>query len=590
LPWIAKSPWLVPELQGFRPHARNIKTFNRAVRHFDRTFLTELTEEQWKHEIDTFLSTMTDSAIETAMRQQPAGIQQFHAEDIARKLKERRKYFRQEMLEYYRFISRIVSIVGSNKHELFTVTKNPDGSVHVVVNKITKDSSVSSKIYDRVFDPKVTKEIRLYGLNDDDRFVVEGGKSPIRIRMIGGSGNDMFVNNGTGGNVIVYDVKFENNIVSGNPGFHNRISMDPQANRYDRLNFKYNYVIPSLAVEFNQDDGLFLGPRAEYFKQGFRKEPYGMRQFLSARGAFKTGSVHFTYEGDYLRAFGNTDLLVRADFKAPVNVTNFFGLGNNTVKDETKDITFYRTKYNIINATAYLRRQPQSWMRINLGPTYQYFYVDSAKNAGKYVTTVVDNNSDPASIYHPQQFLGIDARLDIDSRNNKMLPSRGLLLNAGIRQLWGVNQYSHNLRTVNVDMSIFMSLARSRGLVLATRFGWAANYGHYEFPQAQYLGATDNLRGFRKQRFAGRSMLFNNTEIRVKVADFNTYLFPGSIGLTLFNDVGRVYETGENSNTWHDGYGIGVWVAPIKRIVFSIAFAHSKEENVYPRLTLGFQF
>src|SRR5689334_7048646 len=28
-PWFIKSPWLVPELQGFRAHAKNIKTFNR---------------------------------------------------------------------------------------------------------------------------------------------------------------------------------------------------------------------------------------------------------------------------------------------------------------------------------------------------------------------------------------------------------------------------------------------------------------------------------------------------------------------------------------------------------------------------------
>jgi outer membrane protein assembly factor BamA len=135
-----------------------------------------------------------------------------------------------------------------------------------------------------------------------------------------------------------------------------------------------------------------------------------------------------------------------------------------------------------------------------------------------------------------------------------------------------------------------MSLYTKKNLVLAMRFGWAKNYGKYEFPQAMYLGGTDNLRGYRKQRFAGRSMLFNNTELRIHLFDFNTYLFPGSFGISLFNDVGRVWADGESSQKWHDGYGAGVWIAPIRRVVLALSLAHSKEEDIFPRLTFGFQF
>src|SRR3954462_11978107 len=112
------------------------------------------------------------------------------------------------MDQYYRFLSRNVTIVGTNQREQFHVTKNNDGTVHVVVNKIAKDSSISSKIYDRVFDPVITREVIIYGLNDDDRFIVEGGNSKIKIRLIGGSGNDAFINNGTGKKVLAYDVTF----------------------------------------------------------------------------------------------------------------------------------------------------------------------------------------------------------------------------------------------------------------------------------------------------------------------------------------------------------------------------------------------
>ena len=135
-----------------------------------------------------------------------------------------------------------------------------------------------------------------------------------------------------------------------------------------------------------------------------------------------------------------------------------------------------------------------------------------------------------------------------------------------------------------------MSLASQTRLVLATRVGWGKNYGKYEFPQAMYMGGTDNLRGFRKQRFAGRSMLFNNTELRIRLFDFNTYLFPGSFGLLVFHDIGRVWADGENSENWHNGYGGGIWIAPIRRFVVAAVVAKSKEEKMLPRITFGFQF
>lgn len=591
MPRIARSSWLVPELQGFRPHAHNIKTFNRTARNFDRTFLTGLSEDVWKQEVDHFLRSMTDSVIETALHRQPAELQKYRMNEIISKLKARRKYFAGEMMEYYRFLSRNVTIVGTNQREQFTITKNSDGTVQVVVNKISKKDEISSKIYDRTFDPNITKELAIYGLNDDDRFIVNGGDSKIKIRLIGGSGNDQFINNGTGKKVMVYDVTFEKNEFSGSTAFRKRVFADPQTNRYSRLNFKYNLFHPGLGLEYNKDDGVILGLKFEYIKQGFRKEPYGIRQFLEAKRSFRTNSYHFIYESDYIKAIRNTDIALRADIRAPINVTNFFGLGNKTrIEDRPDDMNYYRVRYNIINATAYLRYNLQSWMQLFIGPTFQYFKVDSAQNHGRFVTNDVVNGLDQAGVYDPHHYLGADARINIDSRNNPVLPTRGLWLNAGARQLFGLEKTSSNITQLNIDMRIFMNLFEYPRFVLGTRFGWARDYGNFQFPQAQYLGGTDNLRGFREQRFAGRSMLFNNTELRVRLVDFNTYLFGGTLGVLAFNDIGRVYMPDERTNTWHDGWGLGVWMSPIRRFVFVLSAAHSKEESVLPRFTFGFQF
>jgi outer membrane translocation and assembly module TamA len=84
--------------------------------------------------------------------------------------------------------------------------------------------------------------------------------------------------------------------------------------------------------------------------------------------------------------------------------------------------------------------------------------------------------------------------------------------------------------------------------------------------------------------------MYNNTELRFKIADFSTYLFPGSIGLLVFNDVGRVWMDGESSRDWKVGNGVGVWIAPIKRFVIAAHLTRSKEEKALPYISFGFQF
>jgi hypothetical protein len=592
IPRFAAKPWFVPELQGFKPKARNIKTFNRPARNLDRFFLTELNQQDWEHHIDTFLNAMTDEVIEGALKQQPQEVQDQNMNEIIAKLKKRRQYFRDDMMKYYRFISKEVNVTGSNQREQFHVIRNPDNSVQVIVNKINKDSTVGARMYDRVFDPSITKVLNLYGLGDEDRFIVEGDRTHILVRMIGGQGNDTFIHKGNGGNLLAFDAAFEKNNISGNPGIRNRISSDPGVNTYNRLGYKYNYINPGLTAAYNIDDGVYLGGQLEVIRQRFRKEPYGIRQYVSGSFALKTGAFRFRYEGDWIKAIGNQDLLVRADIRAPVNVTNFFGVGNTTTfdKDRQRRDLYYRTRYNYVDASVLLRRQLQSWFRINYGGSFQYYKVDPEDNQDRFISDFAQNGLNPETIYKERLFAGAHLKLDINSKNNAIIPTRGFVMDVNLRPLAGLNEYSHNLLRADIDMRVYASVYNMPRLVIATRLGWGKNYGKFEFPQAYYLGGTENLRGYRRDRFAGRTRLYNNFEVRYRLADFSTYLFPGSFGVLAFNDIGRVWADGEHSTDWKVGNGVGVWLAPIKRFVIAAHFARSKEEKFMPYVTFGFQF
>ena len=85
-----------------------------------------------------------------------------------------------------------MNVVGSNQKEYFKVSNHGKG-LQVRVYAREEGNDTSFMMYDRIFEPSNTHEIRLYGLNDDDLFEIdENAKSRIKFRIIGGKGNDTF--------------------------------------------------------------------------------------------------------------------------------------------------------------------------------------------------------------------------------------------------------------------------------------------------------------------------------------------------------------------------------------------------------------
>jgi hypothetical protein len=583
---------ILPETQGFRKKAKDIRTFNKPAQNFDRFFLTALSENDWKEQIDVFLNSMTDSVIESAMHKQPREIQKYSVRKIITTLKEKRQYFKEDMMKYYRFLSKTVSVVGSNKQEEFTISKKENGAVSVVINRTDSSGNSSSKIYERTFDPSVTKEIRIYGLEGNDKFVMQGGKSKIKIRLIGGPGNDEFTNNGNGHKTIVYDVSFEQNIFSGDQNIRKKISNDPQNNNYTRLGYLYDNRSLGISLEYSADGGLFIGPKLKIVKQGFRKEPYSMSHLFAVNRAFNSSSYHIKYNADIMSIFGNTDLLIRSDARLPTSRTHFFGIGNNTVFDQTEPggHKYYFARYDIVNISVMARNRVNSWFQIKYGPVFQYFKLRNKENENRYISTIYPDAGNSKLQYSGRSFAGGELDLGINTKNNQLIPTRGVDFNIYVRSLAGLNNLSNPITQEGGDLSLYTDFISKKHVVIATSFGASHITGNYEFEQAQYLGFKQNLRGFRIDRFAGRSRVYNNSELRFIKSDVNFGLFRGSFGLFAFNDVGRVWADNERSTTWHDGYGGGIWIAPLNHLVVTASLMYSKEEKNMALLNFGFQF
>ncbi len=595
LPGLIKGRSLVPQLEGFKAAAKSISRFNFAARNLDRFFLNQLTEEDWKSAAEKLVTQMTDDVIDRAMLLQPSAIRSISTGMIATTLKARRKNIVAEVMEYYRFISQTVSVNGSDKKELYDITRNSDGAALVQIYKIDKDGAQSTKMYERKFMPEVTKEIRLYGMDGQDKFVMHGDNDKIKVRLIGGGGEDVFENKGSKqSGAIVYDKADGGNKITGR--FTNKMSNDSAVNSFQRIYFKYPFQSIFGTIGFNPDDGISVGPTFKYIRHGFRKTPYKTLHQIKLSYAFSTKAVNFKYNNEFMSVIGDkTDLLTEIEYRGPNNTSNFFGYGVYSVYDKTKTgkFKFYRIRYDLGEISLQLRQRFSDKVMATFGPVFQFYSLDKAEKLNKVRNVVLNTSAtglNPLTVFERQSYVGAKFSLTVDTRDNKVLPATGINWVSTIKRLTGLGDKSYNRVTqVNSDFSFYFNLIPD-WLVFANRVGGGINYGYgFEFYQAQYLGSDDNLRGYRKERFAGKSKFYNQAELRLRLANFRTYLFPAAFGIMAFFDAGRVWKANDNDEKMLHGYGGGIWFSPLRRLLITVSYAISKEDKL-PLVGLGWKF
>lgn len=605
--------WALPKFEGFDHEIRWAPGFSFNARYFDRSFLNELSKEKWIEAARELRKQLTDDVIEKSIRQWPDEIYEIHGPEIIAKLKSRRDDIDKYAVELYEFLAKNVDVLGSNKHELFEVNRSADGSTAVKVSKITKEGDIGKVLYERTFFPSETREIRLFALGGNDRFVF-GGKSDraIDVRVIGGEGNDELKDTssvGGGKNIYYYDS--ENKKLEYNKSNLKDLTSfkDPEVNAYNRTEFKFNRFAPLLFGNFNPDDGLFVGAGFLNINHGFRKDPFKSRHVFLASVAPLTSSYNFKYQGKFTRALGRWDLNLQADLKAPNFVNNFFGLGNETVFnddieelpdiDVDESIDYYRYRFEEIRLEASASRRFGNYATLSVGPAFQRVEMedpdgDHDRFIYDYGLTLDNNLFDEFHSYG-----GLNYQFIVDDRDNPILTLRGITFQMSGRNLAALSKDAVNVSSYETSLAVIHSFRANGRLVFAVRSGAGWNFGKYPFYQAQILDGRTELRGYRKTRFYGDSKFYSNFEVRMRLLKFQSYLFPANMGILAFHDLGRVWYKDENgidpsaadgkSTRWHKGFGGGLWFTPFNLTVLSAEYGRSDDGNmVYVRL--GFLF
>lgn len=595
LPRRARAPSLLPRIQGFDYEFQNVNTFNYNARYFDRSFLTQLSRADWQALADSVQASLTDSVLAAGLRQWPDSIYRLSGPTVLAKLQAHRAHLPEWADQYYRFLAHEVDVVGSDGPEQFEVLRQDDAHTQVTVYELPRAGQRGSVRYQRTFQSDETQEIHLYGQGGADVFVLRGKvqHGPV-VRVVAGEGADTLRDNSLVRSgrrrVTAYDAPAGLAVAARGPDTKIRFSPRPGVNQYDRQAFQYAYAGPLYPWSYNVDDGLFVGLGLLLKRPGFRKLPWAATHQLTANVALRTGAFNFGYEGNFAQVVGPFDLQVRAAVQAPNYIRNFYGLGNATelVPDEPTSAAFYRVRFRNLTLAALLRLPLGARSTVFGGPVYQG--VDVQEQPGRILDHNPDERLHPATLFRAKQYLGARLGYELTSLHARAELPQGVAGQAELLAQRPLTASAQPLSQLNASLALYRSFRFPLRLTLATRFGGTANLSaDYEFFQAATLGGLSNLRGFGRTRFAGRQSAYNNTEVRLQIARFRSYLVPATLGLLAFHDVGRVWVPGETSHVWHRGYGPGLWLAPTPQVVLAAMYGISTEGRL-PLVRLGFFF
>lgn len=579
------------QYQNFGESYANLKGLNFNSLALTRRFTNQLTKEDWIAIATEMQNQLTDEVIEEAIKGYPKEVFDEKGAETIHDLKVRRDHLVEVTETYYDMISGIISIPASNKRERFIIEVLDENRTKVEVYKLSGKGKLREKYFERTFLKEETKEIRFYGMGGDDEFVLKGNqKSGIKLLISGGPGDDLYQDNSTNKMVSkdllgIFETTIGNEYeVSSNAHLH--LSKNPIDNYYDyKKDFSWDRYYPGYFFNYNTDEGLFIGGGPKILRNGFRKFP-AVTHYLRFNYAPSSGAANLLYSGIWYERIGNWDLELESAFLFPKSFRNFFGLGNETTVED-RNLKFYRAKLTRYSIEPSLTTTVNDALTVTVGNRFSITKVDDNRDENNVVS--LPQLGFTNDIFKDQWFNSIFLEATMKDIDTPINPTQGYSLNASSNLNVGLYNTTQTFSRITSELKMYFPISFSPQITLGNRTGGAHNIGSFPFYESNSIGGTTNLRGYRGNRFSGRSSFYNNTELRFELFDFYRYLLGGKIGLSAFFDTGRVWHTRENSTLWHKGYGGGVWFNVLDAFVINTSLGHSIEGNLF-EIKAGFFF
>ncbi|HEY6089320.1 MAG TPA: hypothetical protein VD771_05980 [Gemmatimonadaceae bacterium] len=579
----------VPGLVTFKSEYADPSTMFANAMEFDRRTLQSLDKSVWDSVAISLQQRLTDAVIDNAVGALPSQYAT-GSRELAAKLKTRRDGLRGAANRYYDHLWKTADIHGTDADEQATVVRSGDGIVDVRIQ-----SGSDAPYFARRFYANETEQIRIYLHGGNDRATVEGNvRKSIPIRIIGGNGDNSFVDNSTvGGNrnpTRFYDAGMVDNVKYARDTIDEKINIDDAFNHYfNRRPWVHAYgtlippqkdrgytLRPIVSVHSQRSLGIYPVIGVQQTVYGFRKVPYSsMKQIDAARA---TASSRWRVRGILDKRFEESDMHIPVmAHMSQFEVVQFHGFGNDVadLRGRPYDVRQRQWMFNPAIGRSF---SPVS--DISLGPIVRYTTTDSLAN--RFIATL-----------RPYGFTkfgqaGLQLKAHLDSRYYPDTLKPRFVLDfkgAGYPGFWDV---SRPYESLDGFAAAFFTLPVPKKPVLAFRGGGKKLWGPFPYFDAAFLGGSEMLRTEERQRYAGDAAVYGTAEFRLPLAKF-PFILPLDVGALGFSDIGRVYVNGQSPGGWHKATGGGLWIGYLNPGTnFNVLFTNDKGHHVVTNL--GFAF
>ena len=574
--------------EGFKEKIRSVKGFNSSPLTYalDLALLSETDIETWKNEAAFIQKNLSSDAVEKAFERFPEEVRDETVLKIKEILLARKANLVKTAQDYFKIINKYSVVVGTDKDDYFNISTLPNGKLNVKAYRI-KNGKMSDLFFDKTYDSDITKEVWVYGLDDDDVFEIDKNESKIKLRIVGGHNNDVYKINENVKRVHVYDFKDKKNNYEEAYGATLHKIRDYETNTYQFLKIKEsnNEFIPTFG--FNPDDGIRLGFSNTYTFNGFRQNPFTQQHTFNAAYFFATNGYDFGYNGEFANIFEGVNLELKGKFTSPNFAINFFGFGNesqNNDDDEQLGLDFNRVRIRTIKIAPSLVWRGYLGSKVRLGVSYENFDVEETED--RFIDGFFTNTNRDTQ----QDFFSVDAEYSYSNSDNKAFPTIGMSFSLLGGYTTNLSESGRAFGFVIPSLSFDYKLDSKGKLVLATKFKGHFNIGNdFEFYQGATIGGNNGLRGFRFQRFNGKTAYYQNTDLRLSFRKKKTGFLPITPGIYGGFDYGKVWIPSEDSNIWHTSYGGGFFLNGSNILSTNIGLFNSTDGARFT-FGLGFEF
>ncbi|PWB26947.1 metallophosphoesterase [Flavobacterium sp. HTF] len=560
-------------MRTFKNKIDNVKWLSREPYPMDLAFLKTADEKDWVEQAKFIQENLSDSDIDNAFKNLPKEVQDETIDEIKRKLKNRKKDLQKYAIRYSEVLSKTIMIAGTDKKDKFVLNHNTKNGIEIQVFRMKKEGD--ELLYTKNVTDAKTRNLWIYGLDDNDIFEVKGEeKSKIKIRLIGGQNNDTY-NIENGRKVIVYDFKSKENTYNVDSKTQKQLTDDYDVNLYNYERPKYNVISGLPNIGFNPDDGVKVGVNLNYTVNNFKQNPYTQRHVLNAFYYFATGGLEFNYAAHFPGLLGKWVIDVESLYTTPNFAMNYFGYGNETVYDDQEvGMDYNRVRIRKFNASGAIRHVGRYGSEFSVQPIFQRMTVEETDNRFIDTPGIVNPN-----IFESHNYGGLKVKYLFKNSDFVAKPTLGIYFMIAGTWTTNLDVTKQNFPMLESVLGFTHKIDHNGKLVLATFIkGKAILNNNYEFYQGATLGGDTDLRGYRNERFLGDSYFSQSSDLRLSLGKIRRTIVPFTYGILGGFDYGRIWLDGENSRKWHQDYGGGLWLNAINVITARISYFKSPDE------------